>query len=370
MASSSTRPGAATFGGFTQSGDVTVNTSTGVATIQPNAVTTSKILNGNVTNTKLAPGAANTLKGSLDGITTSDLAIASCSALYNLLSGCQALAGSAASIRCCHHARSPRRSIRRRSPRSPRSAIRMCDTFTSTSHFFALCDVNWHTACFGTVLRNLQLAARTSVASSSAYMVYSNNTQDSGGIDNVYIYAGTRGCVHFEKGYGGASRASIDKLSCTALSTLPMVWMGNTTGSGVNFGSTILALRDIVLGGPSSGGTYQTGPGFLLNGGFPRIENSRCENMAVCIEINTPSGTGNGDLITITNANNASTGAPAPACTSVVQIDNGNNPLNALMSQIPIGGCTNTISNLQGGTNNTTVNVLKALTCPNAGVCS
>ncbi|WP_456662965.1 hypothetical protein [Bradyrhizobium sp. LB13.1] len=77
------KAGAATFGGFTQSGDVTVNTSTGVATIQPNAVTTSKILNGNVTNTKLAPGAANTLKGSLDGITTSDLAIASCSALYN-----------------------------------------------------------------------------------------------------------------------------------------------------------------------------------------------------------------------------------------------------------------------------------------------
>lgn len=80
------------FGGFTQSGDVAVSTSTGAATIQPNAVTTNKIADSNVTtnkigdanvtNAKLAPGAANTVKGSLNGTTTSDLALASCSAVY------------------------------------------------------------------------------------------------------------------------------------------------------------------------------------------------------------------------------------------------------------------------------------------------
>lgn len=68
--------------GFTQSGDVTVNTSTGVSTIQPNAVTTGKVLDGAITNPKLTPGAANTVKGSLNGTTTSDLAIASCSVAY------------------------------------------------------------------------------------------------------------------------------------------------------------------------------------------------------------------------------------------------------------------------------------------------
>src|SRR5271167_2641582 len=51
------------FGGFTMSGDVTVNTGTGAATIQPNAVTDSKI----------NPGAANTVKGSLNGSATVDM---------------------------------------------------------------------------------------------------------------------------------------------------------------------------------------------------------------------------------------------------------------------------------------------------------
>lgn len=62
------------FGGFTMSGDVETNTSTGVTTIQP----------GVVTNTKLATGAANTMKGSLNGSTTSDIALVACSAVYQL----------------------------------------------------------------------------------------------------------------------------------------------------------------------------------------------------------------------------------------------------------------------------------------------
>ena len=52
-----------TFGGFTMSGDMAVNTSTGVATIQPAAVT----------NSKLATGAANTIKGTINGSSTADL---------------------------------------------------------------------------------------------------------------------------------------------------------------------------------------------------------------------------------------------------------------------------------------------------------
>ncbi|WP_439392318.1 hypothetical protein ACRQ5Q_22235 [Bradyrhizobium sp. PMVTL-01] len=70
------------FGGFTASGDATINTSTGAVTIQPNAVTSAKIAANAATNAKIQAGAANTIKGSLDGATTSDLAIASCSAIY------------------------------------------------------------------------------------------------------------------------------------------------------------------------------------------------------------------------------------------------------------------------------------------------
>lgn len=70
------------FGGLTFSGDVTGTTS-GALTIQPGVVTTGKIATNGVSNINLAPGPANTIKGSLNGTTTSDIAIASCSAIYN-----------------------------------------------------------------------------------------------------------------------------------------------------------------------------------------------------------------------------------------------------------------------------------------------
>ncbi len=69
------------FGGAT-GGDVQMSGTTTL--IQTNAVTTSKINGAAVTNAKLATGSANTTKGSLDGSTTSDIAIASCSALYSV----------------------------------------------------------------------------------------------------------------------------------------------------------------------------------------------------------------------------------------------------------------------------------------------
>jgi hypothetical protein len=62
-------------GGYTPSGDVTVNTATGVETIQPLAVTTGKINNAAVTNAKLVAGASGTYKGSADGATVTDIAV-------------------------------------------------------------------------------------------------------------------------------------------------------------------------------------------------------------------------------------------------------------------------------------------------------
>jgi hypothetical protein len=61
-------------GGFTASGDVAIVPSTGVVTIQPNAVT----------NGKIAAGAANTMKGSLNGSATSDIALIACTASYQI----------------------------------------------------------------------------------------------------------------------------------------------------------------------------------------------------------------------------------------------------------------------------------------------
>lgn len=64
--------GGTTFGGYTPSGDVTVNPATGVETIQPNAITTGKINAAAVTNAKINAGAVNTVKSTLDGTTTTD----------------------------------------------------------------------------------------------------------------------------------------------------------------------------------------------------------------------------------------------------------------------------------------------------------
>ncbi|EJN10467.1 hypothetical protein PMI42_06243 [Bradyrhizobium sp. YR681] len=65
------------------SGDVT-NDAAGVTAIGANKVTTSKILDGNVTNAKLATGAANTFKASLNGSTTSDVALTACTLSYQV----------------------------------------------------------------------------------------------------------------------------------------------------------------------------------------------------------------------------------------------------------------------------------------------
>lgn len=68
--------------GFTATGDVSITPSTGVTTINSGAVTSSKIAVGGVANSNLAVGAANTMKGSLNGTTTSDITLVACSAVY------------------------------------------------------------------------------------------------------------------------------------------------------------------------------------------------------------------------------------------------------------------------------------------------
>lgn len=72
------------FGGFTASGDATIATPSGVVTIQPNAVTSGKIAANAVTNAKINPGAVNTMKGTLDGAATSDIALTACTLTYQI----------------------------------------------------------------------------------------------------------------------------------------------------------------------------------------------------------------------------------------------------------------------------------------------
>jgi hypothetical protein len=238
------------------------------------------------------------------------------------------------------------------------SQIKMCNTFSSSTHFIELCDPTWHFACFGSKLKTLSVFADRTIGATGGFaLVHTNNVQDFGGLDHVYFYAGQRGCIDFEKGYGGASTVQIIYVSCNAASTNTiMMHIGNTVGSGLAYGSTIFEIQDLVLGGPSScTPTCQTQPGLVLTGGgFFDIQGVHCENTGqFCITVDIPV-TGNNDMVRLHNIN-AGWGTPGIACLGTIFLASTNNAGNTIMGMIPPGSCSNVVNNGQsGGTNRTT----------------
>ena len=227
------------------------------------------------------------------------------------------------------------------------STLKMCDSFNASTHFMEICDPNWHFACFNARLEDIEIfATRTVTASNKIAMIHSNAGQDFGGLSHVYIYAGERMCTWFEKGYGGASTMNFEHVSCTAAGSNTMMQFGNTNASGLNLGTTIIEMNNIVLGGPSSG-TLQTAPGIVLLGGQYGITGAHCEDIPVCIEVDMVN-IGNQDTVRIHNVN-AGSGIGGTACTGVIQLDPTNTPGNAIIGQIPSGSCTNTVTNAQSG---------------------
>lgn len=220
--------------------------------------------------------------------------------------------------------------------------IKLCNTFSAVTDFIEICDPNWHFACFGSKLKNISVFAdRNFGVAGGTYVVHSNNVQDFGGLDHVYIYAGQRGCTHFEHGYGGASTVSVQYVSCNGASTNTfMMKFGNTLGSGLAYGSTIFEIQDLVIGGPSScTPTCQTQPAIhFQGGGFFDVAGVHCENAGqVCITIDIPV-TGNGDMVRLHNINSGSGGAALP-CTSVIAITAATVVNNTIVGMVPLGSC-------------------------------
>lgn len=250
------------------------------------------------------------------------------------------------------------------------ATLRVCDTYTAALNTFTICDPVWAFACFTAQYRNISFSAsRTLAGNSNIFMIYSNNVQDFGGLYNVYIYPGQRGCVDFEKGYGGASTVFIEKLSCNQGSVNNvMVKIGNTPGSGLNFGSTIVSLKDLVLAGPSSG-QQQLQPALQILGGFTSAENVHCEIITeACVQISVPSSA-NGEQINLKNVNSQGV-ATSQTCNGVVELVSGNNPGNTIIQSVPVSStCTNTIANGQAGGSNFTAQVRGPTMCV-SGACA
>lgn len=130
----------------------------------------------------------------------------------------------------------------------------------------------------------------------------------------------------------------------------------------------MVRIIDAVLGGSSSGGTYQTSSGITIYGGFVQVEGGHAEEMPTGIEVANGATIASG-MTWIKNFN-ASSNSPAPTCTGVIQLDVNNTPGNTVVEMVPASGsCTNTINNGQSGGTSYTGNVTKPMTCV-SGACS
>lgn len=226
------------------------------------------------------------------------------------------------------------------------STISFCSAWDANTVQMELGDPNAHFACFNTELHHMVLRS----SSGTAYMGHSNCAQDFGGLYQTYFYSNGgsgRPCFHYEKGYGGASTFVIRDVSCSANSNSAMFWIGNSVASGLNLGTTMVEMTNIVMGGSSAvGGSHQTGTGILINGGFVNIDRFHFESMVSGVTVAIPA-TGNADVVTIQNGNGGS-GVAAVPCIGVVVLDGTNLSGNAVISQIQAGAtCTHTINNGQ-----------------------
>lgn len=233
------------------------------------------------------------------------------------------------------------------------SVIRRCDAFNSTTNFVDLCDPNWHFTCFNAKTNHIQLSTRQSV-SGGAFMIYSDATQDMGGVYDTYVYSGGQGCVWFRTGYGGASVMTIEDISCNGNSAGPMIQIGDTVASGLNLGSTAVYLKKILLGGPSSGPPFQTGPGVSLLGGHTTLLVAHCEQMPKCVLVNLPTDSNN----LTASLQNVNAGANVVSCTGAVSFAVTNRNNNTVLTQIIPGSCTHVVENGQSGGANYDLEIL------------
>lgn len=244
------------------------------------------------------------------------------------------------------------------------ATLRLCDAYNLNIAAFTICDPVWGFACLGTKYKSISFSASRSVAvAGGVFMIYSNNLQDFAGLEDVYVYAGQRGCVWFEKGYGGASWVGVQKVSCNAGSpNNPMMRFGNTAASGMNFGSSIISIRDIVLGGASSA-PFQLQSGMQIYGGFAKIENVHCELINLqCIYVESPA-TGNAIIMHFTNINSQGCSG---SCSGIITLASTNDPGNVIFSQIPQSTYTHVIENAQPGGVSFNVTVKLPIICDTA----
>lgn len=164
------------------------------------------------------------------------------------------------------------------------TTLKFHDAWYAATHCVCLGNPNAHFANFDCGLRNLVLFFRIDIAAAlGTYMVYSNNIQDGGGIDHVAIFAGLRGGIKYEIGYGGASFVYFHKIRLN--------WQGINPAAQFNVGTTVVDCKDWSVGAPSvAGNTTVNGIELIGTGGMFKFDGVHIEGSPVGILVNLQAG--------------------------------------------------------------------------------
>ena len=192
------------------------------------------------------------------------------------------------------------------------SILRMKASFSQSTHCVYLGNKTTPTpeASFDTRLEALQVQCPYDEinADYNIAVVYSNNTQHTGGLRDVLIYGGHRVCCFFETGYGGAAYVTFEHVETNNAGGYQS--LHNNPQWIINYGTTVVRARAIVMAAPLD---YTNSIGMAVYGGIVDIEDLHVEETrtGVTISINDD------DLVSLKNITGGN------HVTDLIQIQNG-----------------------------------------------
>jgi hypothetical protein len=226
------------------------------------------------------------------------------------------------------------------------SVLVMPQNFSTSDHFIILGNGS-QLASFGSRLEDLQLWSVNTNAAYNVAMVYSDNTQHTGGLFRVKIFAGNRSAIYLNGGYGGASMYYMEHVE-----TFNVGAAGGANGNpGIILhytGSIIQNLRNLVVQGPGNGGSAHIG--LRIDGGQVKVDGFHTEGIAIGIDVNVSGGTNTGftRLVNLTGGSD---------CINLIQIESGTTANTTIVGMAAPNGCSNktVLNGIPGGTSVTGV---------------
>jgi len=186
------------------------------------------------------------------------------------------------------------------------SALKGCDSgIPAANNVIRLGDPSAEVACFGVQIADINIVVNAAAAANAGtYILFSNCAQQFKAISNVSVYAGKRGCLRYEVGFGGAANFDVYDFLCTmnpAGVTAEAIYVGG--------GTTLFSFINTIIEG-----TF-TGVGYNIQGGQVTIKGFHSEGIGNPIVVNqtvathsttvmhATGGGGCNDLITLTVTN-------------------------------------------------------------------